>query len=166
MSQRVKAAVAQSRRRGSRYPKPSKRNAAQWQGCQRWPGLGDSGTEVSQTAVSVLTNRIGSPKRLHTEAIRSDEVTHAAEVQLLARGRYRNSRCSSDRHKDIHLTEGGLLIVCMSGEVSRRHSTQGKWAVTERIKAEVSQNWGRAGSPRLNAWWSENLIRSLCVALS
>ena len=47
-------------------------------------------------------------QKLHTEAIRSDEVPHAAEVQHLERGQYRNSRCSSDRHKDIHLTEGDL----------------------------------------------------------
>ncbi|MDA1122110.1 MAG: hypothetical protein O2887_16745 [Bacteroidetes bacterium] len=25
-------------------------------------------------------------------------------------GVYRNSKCSSDRHKDIHLTEGGLGV--------------------------------------------------------
>ena len=68
-------------------------------------------TEVSQTA-SVCTDPVSSTgqaeQKLHTEAIRSDEVPHAAEVQSPERGQYRNSRCSSDRHKDIHLTEGGL----------------------------------------------------------
>ena len=42
------------------------------------------GTEVSQTAVSVLILRLRSgqaKQKLHTEAIRSDEVPHAAEVQ-------------------------------------------------------------------------------------
>ena len=41
-------------------------------------------TEVSQTAVSVLILRFHSgqaEQKLHTEAIRSDEVPHAAEVQ-------------------------------------------------------------------------------------
>lgn len=66
-----------------------------------------------------LSEVIGSPKRpnhvvctdeqkLHTEAIRSDEVTHAAEVQNSAKSHYRNSRCSRDRQKDIRFTEGGL----------------------------------------------------------
>jgi hypothetical protein len=70
----------------------------------------DPCTEVSQTAVSVLTNRIGSPKRLHTEAIRSDEVAHDTEVQFLARGLNRNSRCSRNRQKGIYLTEGDLKL--------------------------------------------------------
>ncbi len=53
------------------------------------------GTEVSQTAVSVLILRLRSgqaKQKLHTEAIRSDEVSHAAEVLHLERGLYRNSR--------------------------------------------------------------------------
>ena len=44
-------------------------------------------TEVSQTAVSVLILRLRSgqaKQKLHTEAIRSDEVPHAAEVQSLS----------------------------------------------------------------------------------
>ncbi|MFT4756777.1 MAG: hypothetical protein ACI91R_001425, partial [Vicingaceae bacterium] len=45
-----------------------------------------------------------------TEAIRSDEVTHAAEVQSSAKRQYQNSRCSSDRQKDIRLTEGDLKM--------------------------------------------------------
>ena len=40
--------------------------------------------------------------------MRPDEAAHHAEVQLLERVWCRNSRCGSDRHKDIHLTEGGL----------------------------------------------------------
>ncbi len=73
-------------------------------------------TEVSQTAVSVLTNR---------KAIRSDEVPHAAEVQSPERGLYRNSRCGRHRHKDIRLTEGGFGIdsFSMRQEVSRSHSS-------------------------------------------
>ena len=46
----------------------------------------DPSTEVSQTAVSVLILRLCSgqaEQKLHTEAIRSDEVPHAAEVQNL-----------------------------------------------------------------------------------
>jgi len=44
----------------------------------------DPCTEVSQTTVSVLTPyqvRGRLKQKLHTEAIRSDEVPHAAEVQ-------------------------------------------------------------------------------------
>jgi len=42
--------------------------------------------------------------------MRSDEVTHAAEVQNSEMRQYRNSRCSSDRQKDIRLTEGDLEL--------------------------------------------------------
>ena len=45
---------------------------------------------------------------LDTEAMRSDEVSHAAEVQSPAKGMYQNSRSGRDRYKDIHLTEGDL----------------------------------------------------------
>ena len=78
-------------------------------------------SEVSQTAVSVLILRLRSgqaKQKLHTEAIRSDEVSHAAEVQNLERGLYRNSRCSRDRHKDFHLTKGGLELYEMQIEQS------------------------------------------------
>jgi len=66
MSQRVKADKAQSRRRGSRYPKLSK-----WQGCQRrlW--------NWSKPDCGVCTDE----QKLHTEAMRPDEVTHHTEVQ-------------------------------------------------------------------------------------
>ena len=43
---------------------------------------------------------------------------HAAEVQHLERGQYRNSRCSRHRHKDIHLTEGGLELYGLQIEKS------------------------------------------------
>jgi len=43
--------------------------------------------------------------------MRSDEVSHAAEVQSPAKGVYQNSRSGRNRYKDIHLTEGGLKTV-------------------------------------------------------
>ena len=42
--------------------------------------------------------------------MKSDEVTHAAEVQNSAKRQYRNSRCSRNRQKNIRLTEGGLIF--------------------------------------------------------
>ena len=57
-------------------------------------------------------------QKLHTEAIRSDEVPHAAEVQHLERGQCRNSRRSRHRHKDIRLTEGGLGLYGLQIEKS------------------------------------------------
>ena len=70
-------------------------------------------------SVLILRLRSGQAKqKLHTEAIRSDEVSHAAEVQNLERGLYRNSRCSRDRHKDFHLTKGGLELYEMQIEQS------------------------------------------------
>ena len=50
------------------------------------PAHREVGGEVSQTAVSVLILLLCSgqaEQKLHTEAIRSDEVSHAAEVQSL-----------------------------------------------------------------------------------
>ncbi|MEX2592008.1 MAG: hypothetical protein WD426_04485 [Anditalea sp.] len=68
--------------------------------------------------------------------MRSDEVTHAAEVQSLSnQDQYQNSRYGSDRHKDtyrqVHLTEGDLGIdsFSMSQEVSRGYSSCRKRAV-------------------------------------
>ena len=62
-------------------------------------------------SVLILRLRSGQAKqKLHTEAIRSDEVSHAAEVQNPERGSSRNSRCSRHRHKDIRLTEGDLKL--------------------------------------------------------
>jgi len=84
------------------------------------------GVQWSKPDCGVCTDE----QKLHTEAIRSDEVPHAAEVQNPGKGQYQNSRCSSDRHKDIHLTEGGLGIdlFSMRQEVSRGHSSYWFWA--------------------------------------
>jgi len=84
-----------SRRRGSRYPKLSRRQV--WVG---WLTIWSKPNHV------VCTDE----QKLHTEAMRSDEVTHAAEVQNSEMRQYRNSRCSSDRQKDIRLTEGDLEL--------------------------------------------------------
>ena len=111
---------------------------SKWQG-----GWGDPYTEVSQTAVSVLTN---SPEGMpmakpHTEAIRSDEVSHLCAVALRCAGtccripkpvkRGRNSRCGRNRYKDIHLTEGGLS---MSSTLKRSQAPSLK---LQRQRAEV-----------------------------
>jgi len=77
-------------------------------------------TEVSQTAVFCTDEQ-----KPHTEAMRSDEVAHHAEVQHLERGKYRNSRCGRNRHKDVYLTEGGPDKVKLYQEVSRGHSSCG-----------------------------------------
>jgi len=61
--------------------------------------------------------------------MRSDEVAHHAEVQHLERGKYRNSRCDRNRHKDVHLTEGGPDNMKLYQEVSRGHSSHGQRAV-------------------------------------
>jgi hypothetical protein len=61
-------------------------------------------TEVSQTAVSVLMGRLAKQQgELHIEAMRTDEVAHSTEVQSYQEtgNQFRNSRCSSDRYKDI-----------------------------------------------------------------
>jgi len=79
-----------SRKRWGRARKLSK-----WQGGLEWS------KHWSKPDCSVCTDE----QKLHTEAIRSDEVPHAAEVQHLERGQYRNSRCSRHRHKDIRLTK-------------------------------------------------------------
>ena len=60
-----------SRKRGSRYPKLSK-----WQARLPW------GMEWSKPDCGICTDE----QELHTEAIRSDEVSHAAEVQPLETG--------------------------------------------------------------------------------
>ena len=107
-----------SLKHGSRYPKPSK-----WQSLPCFfTGVVccEACSEVSQTAVPVLTNRnhILRPwgrMRCH--------ITLKSKPPL---GRkHRNGRYGRDRHKDIHLTEGGLGIdsVSMSQEVSRRRSS-------------------------------------------
>ena len=61
-------------------------------------------------------------QELHTEAMRSDEVPHTAEVQIsvleINQRVYQNSRCSSDTYKDIHLTEGGLRLYEIQWEKS------------------------------------------------
>ena len=82
-----------SRKRWGRARKLSK-----WQGGLEWS------MHWSKPVCSICTDE----QKPHTEAIRSDEVAHDTEVQHLARGQYQNSRCGSDRYKDIHLTEGGL----------------------------------------------------------
>ncbi|UZD24321.1 hypothetical protein [Algoriphagus halophytocola] len=75
-------------------------------------------TEVSQTAVSVLTN---TPKHVsakgthavpHTEAMRWDEVTHAAEVQ--------NPEQSGIITKIVDVAAIGTRIFILPREVSRR----------------------------------------------
>ena len=67
-------------------------------------------TEVSQTVVSVLTNRnyIQRPSgRMRYHMLPKSK---AFLFFILKKGQYRNGRCSSDRHKDNHLTEGGLEL--------------------------------------------------------
>jgi len=71
------------------------------------------GTEVSQTAVSVLTNRNYIRRLLGRMRYHM-----LPKSKALERGQYRNSRCSSDRHKDVHLTEGGLELYGLQIEKS------------------------------------------------
>ncbi|MCG8310042.1 MAG: hypothetical protein MI975_21780, partial [Cytophagales bacterium] len=88
-------------------------------------------------------------QELHMEAIRSDEVAHAAEVQYFERGQGQNSRCSRNRHKDIHLTKGDLLVSGTWEKVSRGHSSWWQRAESEKIRSEDSSaNGGVRGALR------------------
>jgi hypothetical protein len=77
----------------------------------------------------------------HTEAIRTwsptDEVTHAAEVQNSAMRQNRNSRCSSDRQKDITY-RGSSPFLRLEKEKSQ-----------ERLPAEVIVVAGNEPSSRI-----------------
>jgi hypothetical protein len=81
-------------------------------------------------------------QKSHTEAMRSDEVAHHAEVQHLERGKYRNSRPACRQagvagidtripagRRRVHLTEGGPDNMKLYQEVSRGHSSHGQRAV-------------------------------------
>ena len=74
------------------------------------------GTEVSQTAVSVLTNRnyIRRPLgRMRYHMLPKSKIQASNCLDL-----YRNGRCSRDRYRDIHLTEGGLELYGLQIEKS------------------------------------------------
>jgi hypothetical protein len=79
--------------------------------------------EVSQTAVSVLTNRNYIQRLLGR--MRYHMMPKSNIPTSNCREQYRNSRCSRHRHKDIHLTEGYLCNhEWLCREVSRGHSSQ------------------------------------------
>ena len=113
-----------SRKRWGRARKLSK-----WQGCLRWL------RNWSKPDCSICTDPSALLRTGWTETTyRGHQVGWGTTccwspkpfLFFRKKGQYRNSRCCSDRHKDIRLTEGGLGIdsFSMRQEVSRGHSSR------------------------------------------